>query len=54
MPTLILHPEHFMINDNPRNFVKEQIDKTAKDTAKIPDDKKSNPEDVKEYNINGN
>ena len=26
-PTLILHPEHFRLNDNPRDFVKEQIDK---------------------------
>ena len=37
MPTLILHPEHFSINDSPRNFVKEQIDKAGKD----PDDNKN-------------
>ena len=41
MPTLILQPEHFMINDNPRNFVKEQIEKAVKDIAKVPDDRKN-------------
>ena len=27
MPSLKLSPEHFMINEGPRNFVKEHIEK---------------------------
>ena len=29
MPSLKLSPEHFMINDDSRNFVKEQIEKAS-------------------------
>ena len=31
MPKLILNPEHFMINDRSRDFVKDQIEKASKD-----------------------
>ena len=47
MPKLILAPEHFMVNDNPRNFVKEQIEKALKDEVEIPsDNKKSNDQNI--------
>ena len=29
MPSLKLSPEHFMINDDSRNFVKEQIERAS-------------------------
>ena len=54
MPTLILDPEHFMINDSPRNFVKEQIDKATKDITKTPDDNKNTSKGAKENKVNGN
>ena len=38
MPKLILDPEHFMINENPRNFAKEQIEKAANDKLEISED----------------
>ena len=40
-PTLILHTEHFMVNDNPRNFVKEQIDKNVEELNVGTDTKSS-------------
>ena len=32
MPSLKLSPEHFMINDDSRNFVKEQIERASDGT----------------------
>ena len=31
MPSLKLNPEHFMINEDPRNFVKEHFEKASED-----------------------
>ena len=39
MPKLILSPEHFMINENPRNFVREQIEKASEETTNNSYDK---------------
>ena len=31
MPQLILEPEHFMLNDNPRNYIKEQLEQRSEE-----------------------
>ena len=36
MPKLILNPEHFMINDRSKDFVKDQIEKASKDGLNTP------------------
>ena len=47
MPKLVLNPEHFMVNENPRNFVKEQIEKALSDKMEVPNSsKKSNEENI--------
>ena len=32
MPSLKLNPEHFMINEDPRNFVKEHFEKASEES----------------------
>ena len=41
MPSLKLNPEHFMINEDPRNFVKEHFEKASE---------KSDDETIKDEN----
>ena len=36
MPKLILSPEHFMINDRSKDFVKDQIEKASKQGLNTP------------------
>ena len=52
-PTLILHPEHFRVNDNPRDFVKEQIDKALEGHSSEPDAKNKDPKSPSSDKIKG-
>ena len=52
-PTLILHPEHFRLNDNPRDFVKEQIDKAREGLSADSDTKSKEPKYPSSDNIKG-
>ena len=54
MPKLILDPEHFMINENPRNFAKEQIEKAAKGEIEISEDSKSSKQENNYKETKGN
>ena len=49
MPSLKLSPEHFMINDDSRNFVKEQIERASdgSDEEKTKDTKTYNQDQGK-------